>query len=38
MYEEERDVSEMLKIDECDLEKFGTPLIDDNERTIAILL
>ena len=35
MYKEERDVLEMRKIDECDLEKFGT--LDSSEKTIAIL-
>ena len=34
-YKEERHVLEMRKIDECDLEKFGT--LDSSEKTIAIL-
>ena len=37
IYEEERDVLEMRKIGECGMEKFGTPLIDCIEKTIAIL-
>ena len=36
IYKEERDVSEeMRKIDECDMEKFGT--LDGSEKTIATL-
>ena len=36
MYKEERDVlEETRKIDECDVEKFGT--LDGSERTIAVL-
>ena len=35
IYKEERDVLEMRKIDECDMEKFGT--LDSSEKTIAIL-
>ena len=36
MYKEERDVlEEMGKIDECDMEKFGT--LDISEKTIGIL-
>ena len=31
----ERDVLEMRRIDECDMEKFGTP--DRREKTIAML-
>ena len=34
IYKEERNVLEMRKIDECDMEKFGTL---DSEKTIAIL-
>ena len=35
MYKEERDVlEEMSKIDECNMEKFGT--LDSSEKTIAI--
>ena len=35
-YKEERDVlQQMRKIDECDMEKFGT--LDSGEKTIAIL-
>ena len=32
---EERDVLEMRKVDECDMEKFGT--LDSSEKAIAIL-
>ena len=36
IYKEEWDVlEEMRKVDECDMEKFGT--LDDSEKTIAIL-
>ena len=35
IYEEERDVLEMRKIDECGMDKFGTP--NTSEKTIAIL-
>ena len=36
IYKEERDVlEEMRKIDECDIENFGT--LDSGEKTIAIL-
>ena len=35
IYKEERDVLEMRKIDECDMERFGT--LDSSEKTIAIL-
>ena len=35
MYKEERDVLEMKKMGECDMEKFGT--LDNGEKTIAIL-
>ena len=35
IYKEERDVLEMRKVDECDMEKFGT--LDSSEKTIAIL-
>ena len=35
MYKEERNVLEMRKIDECDMEKFST--LDISEKTIAIL-
>ena len=36
IYKEERDVlQEMRKIDECDMETFGT--LDGSEKTIAIL-
>ena len=35
IYKEERDILEMRKIDECDMEKFGT--LDSSEKTIAIL-
>ena len=36
LYKEERDVlEEMRKIDECNMEKFGT--LDSSEKTIAIL-
>ena len=35
IYKEERDALEMRKIDECDMEKFGT--LDSSEKTIAIL-
>ena len=35
IYKEERDVLEMRKIDECDMEKFGT--LDSSEKTIATL-
>ena len=38
VYEEGRDVlEEMRKIDECDMEKFGTLDINSSEKTIAIL-
>ena len=35
MYKEERDVMEMWKIDECDMNKFSA--LDNSEKTIAIL-
>ena len=35
IYKEERDVLEMRKMDECGMEKFGTPY--SSEKTIAIL-
>ena len=35
IYKEERDVLDMRKIDECDVEKLGT--LDSGEKTIAIL-
>ena len=35
IYKEERDVLEMRKIDDCDMEKFGT--LESSEKTIAIL-
>ena len=37
IYKEERDVleGEMRKINECDMEKYGT--LDSSEKTIAIL-
>ena len=35
MYKEERDGLEMRKIDECDMEEFGTP--DSSKKTISIL-
>ena len=35
IYKDERDVLEMRKIDECDMEEFGT--LDSSEETIAIL-
>ena len=35
MYKKERHVLAMRKIDECDMEKFGT--LDSSEKTIAIL-
>ena len=36
IYKEERDVlREMRKVDECDMERFGT--LDSSEKTIAIL-
>ena len=34
IYKEERDVLEMRKIGECDMEKFGT--LDSSEKTITI--
>ena len=38
IYKEERDVlEEMRKINECDMEKFCTLLIDSSEKTIVIL-
>ena len=36
MYKEERDVMEMWKIDECDMNKFSA--LDNSEKTIAILV
>ena len=36
VYKGERDVLEMRKIDECDIEKFGTLDINSSEKTIAI--
>ena len=36
IYKGERDVLEMTKIDECDIEKFGTLDINSSEKTIAI--
>ena len=35
IYKEERDVLEMRKIDDCDMQKFGT--LESSEKTIAIL-
>ena len=35
VYREERDIVEMRKLDECDMEIFGT--LDSSEKTIAIL-
>ena len=35
IYNKERDLLEMRKIDECDMEKFGT--LNNREKTIAIL-
>ena len=37
IYKDERDVldEEMIKIDECDIEKFGT--LNSSEKTTAIL-
>ena len=36
IYKEERDaLEEMRKIDDCDMEKFGT--LDSSEKTIAVL-
>ena len=38
MYNEERNVlEEMEKIDECDMENFGTLPVDNSEKTMAIL-
>ena len=37
IYKGERDVLEMTKIDECNMEKFGTLDINSSEKTIAIL-
>ena len=36
VYKEERDVLEMRKIDECEIEKFGTLDFNSSEKTIAI--
>ena len=35
IHKEERDVSEMRKLDECDMEEFGR--LESSEKTIAIL-
>ena len=35
MYNEERNVMEMRKMDECDMDKFSA--LDNSEKTIAIL-
>ena len=37
MYKQERDALEMRKIGECDMEEFGTLLIDSSENMIAVL-
>ena len=35
IYKEERDVLEMMKIDECDMKRIST--LDNGEKAIAIL-